>query len=217
MVGMADNGTLILRLYPLEKNVLSGDDQKEKMVEMDQGDGIAEDSQKGRQFEVMQVGDGNQDESSEDILGQSEVLITYIDRKFAFVVLQASPQDFLQLIGVDDPKWDRGEVIKVYDEGYVQLRLIDGVSVNNLSQLFLLHTVTQESHMLPLNHLQCIDAGYCKYQHPTVGKEVIIWARKSPCWGHVGTAKNHNPILNTFQVAFSMMIMTLYAQELWLK
>ena len=121
MVGMADNGTLILRLYSLEKNVPSGDDQKEKMLEMDQGDGIAEDSQKGRQFEVMQVGDGNQDESSEDILEQSEVLITYIDRKFAFVVLQASPQDFLQLIGVDDPKWDRGEVIKVYDEGYVQL------------------------------------------------------------------------------------------------
>ena len=94
MVGMADNGTLILRLYPLEKNVLSGDDQKEKMVEMDQGDGIAEDSQKGRQFEVdegMQVGDSNQDESSEDILGQSEVSITYVDQKFAFVVLQASP------------------------------------------------------------------------------------------------------------------------------
>ena len=60
------------------------------MLEMDQGDGIAEDSQKGRQFEVdegTQVGDGNQDESSEDIPGQSEVLIIYVDRKFAFVVL----------------------------------------------------------------------------------------------------------------------------------
>ena len=190
------------------------------MLEMDQGDGIAEDSQKGMQFEVdegTQVGDGNQDESSEDIPGQSEVLIIYVDRKFAFVVLWASPQDFLQLIGVDDPKRDCGEVIKVYDEGYVQLWFIDGVSVNNLSQLFLLHTVTQESHMLPLNHLQCIDAGYCESQHPAVGKEVIIWARKSPWRGHVGTAKNHNPILNTFQVVFSMTIMTLYAQELWLK
>ena len=132
-------------------------------------------------------------------------------------MLQASPRDFLQLIGVDDPKWDRGEVIKVYDEGYVQLQLIDGVSVNNLSQLFLLHTVTQESHTLPLNHLQCIDAGYCKFQHPTVGKEVIVWARKSPWQGHVGTAKNHNPNLNTFQAVFSTTIMTLYAQELWLE
>ena len=204
----------------MEKNVPSGDNQKEKMLEMDQGDGIAEDSQKGRWFEVdegMQAGDGNQDESFEDIPGQSEVLITYVDRKFAFVVLQASPRDFLQLIGVDDPKQDCGEVIKVYNEGYVQLWLIDGVSVNNLSQLFLLHTVTQESHTLPLNHLQRINSGYCESQHPAVGKEVIIWAGKSPWWGHVGTAKNHNPILNTFQVVFSTMIVTLYAQELWLE
>ena len=63
--------------------------------------------------EGMQAGDGNQDESFEDIPGQSEVLITYVDQKFAFVVLQASPRDFLQLIGVDDPKQDCGEVIKV--------------------------------------------------------------------------------------------------------
>ena len=34
MVGTANDGTLILRLYPLEKNVPSGDDQKEKMLEI---------------------------------------------------------------------------------------------------------------------------------------------------------------------------------------
>ena len=38
MIGMADDGTLILMLYPLE-SLLSGDDQKEKV---DEGDANAE-------------------------------------------------------------------------------------------------------------------------------------------------------------------------------
>ena len=44
-------------------------------------------------------------------------------------MLRVSLQDFLQLVGVDDPKRDRGEVTKVYGDGFVQLQLIDGVSV----------------------------------------------------------------------------------------
>ena len=45
------------------------------------------------------------------------------------MVLWVSLRDFLQLIAVEDPKQDCGEVTKVYDNGFVQLQLINGVSV----------------------------------------------------------------------------------------
>ena len=70
--------------------------------------------------------------------------------------------------------------------------------------------------MLPLNCLQRIDCGYSQVQHPVVGKEVTILVR-SPWRGHVGMAKAHNPILNTFQVIFPTVVMIFHAQELWLE
>ena len=119
MIGMADDGTLILMLYPLE-SAPSGDDQKEKA---DEGNANAEDKV---DEESTRAGDGNQDG---EVPEQSEPTIIYIDQELAFVVLRVSLRDFLQLIAVDDPKQDRGEVTKVYDDGFVQLQLIDGVSV----------------------------------------------------------------------------------------
>lgn len=41
----------------------------------------------------------------------------------------AAIQDYYQLIDVDDPKRDRGMVTEVYDNAFVQLRLIDGVGI----------------------------------------------------------------------------------------
>ena len=58
MIGMADDGTLILMLYPLESSP-SGDDQKEKVDE-----------------ESTRAGDGNQDR---EVLEQLEPTIIYID------------------------------------------------------------------------------------------------------------------------------------------
>ena len=134
MVGMVDDGTLILELYPLKENTPSGDDQKEKVSEIDgEEEANAEEGQKGKVDEEYekrtQAGDGNQDKSSEEVPEQSEPTIIYVDRELAAVVLRVSPRDFLQLVGVDDPKRDRGEVTKVYGDGFVQLQLIDGVSV----------------------------------------------------------------------------------------
>ena len=133
MVGMADDGTLILELYPLKENAPSGDDQKEKVSEIDEEDVNAEEGQKGKVDEEYekrtQAGNGNQDKSSEEVPEQSEPMIIYVDRELAAVVLRVSLQDFLQLVGVDDPKRDRGEVTKVYGDGFVQLQLIDCVSV----------------------------------------------------------------------------------------
>jgi hypothetical protein len=130
MLGTADDCTLILKLYPLKENAPSGCDQEEKAKEIDQGDATPVDSQKEKVDEVdevtTQADDGNQDG---EVSEQSEPSIIYVDRELAFVVFRASPRDFFQLIGVDDPKRDRGEVIEVYGDGFVQLRLIDGVSV----------------------------------------------------------------------------------------
>lgn len=38
-------------------------------------------------------------------------------------------RDYFQLIGVNDPKRDRGVVTEVYENASVQLKLIDGVSI----------------------------------------------------------------------------------------
>ena len=119
MIGMADDGTLILMLYPLESSP-SGDDQKEKV---DEGDANAEEKV---DEESTRAGNGNQDG---EVLEQLEPMIIYIDWELAVVVFWVSLQDFLQLIAVEDPKQDRGEVTKVYDNGFVQLQLINRVSV----------------------------------------------------------------------------------------
>ena len=55
--------------------------------------------------------------------------ILYVYHKLAIVVLWASILDYLQLVGVDDPKWDQGEVTEVYDDGSTQLWLSDGVGI----------------------------------------------------------------------------------------
>ena len=119
MIGMADDGTLILMLYPLE-SVPSGDDQKEKV---DEGNANSEEKV---DKQSMRAGDSNQDG---EVLEQSEPTIVYIDQELAVVVLRVSLQDFLQLIAVEDPKQDHGEVTKVHDDGFVQLQLINRVSV----------------------------------------------------------------------------------------
>ena len=65
MIGVADDGTLILELYPLN-DFLSEDDQADSECPQPQ--------------------------------------IIYVTRELATVVLRASIWDYLQLIGVDDPK-----------------------------------------------------------------------------------------------------------------
>ena len=90
MIGEADDGTIILELYP--SNDLPSED--------------------------------NQVESEHP---QPQIL--YIDHKLTIVVLQASIWDYLQLVGVDDPKWDWGEVTEVCDDGSTQLWLSDGVGI----------------------------------------------------------------------------------------
>ena len=90
MIGVADDGTLILELYPLN-------------------DFLSE---------------GNQADSE-----CPQPQIVYVTRELATVVLRASIRDYLQLIGVEDPKQDRGEVTEVYDDGSIQLRLSDRVGI----------------------------------------------------------------------------------------
>ena len=90
MIGVADDGTLILELYPLN-DFLSEDDQADSECPQPQ--------------------------------------IIYVTRELATVVLRASIRDYLQLIGVEDPKRDRGEVTEVYDDGSIQLRLSDRVGI----------------------------------------------------------------------------------------
>ena len=96
MVGMVDDGTLILELYPLKENTPSGDDQKEKVSEIDgEEEANAEEGQKGKVDEEYeertQAGDGDQDKSSEEVPEQSEPTIIYVDRELAAVVLRVSP------------------------------------------------------------------------------------------------------------------------------
>ena len=84
MVGMADDGTLILELYPLKENMPSGNDQKEKVSEIDgEEEANAEEGQKGKVDEEyeerMQVGDGDQDKLSEEVPEQLEPMIIYVD------------------------------------------------------------------------------------------------------------------------------------------
>ena len=90
MIGVADDCTLILELYPLN-DLLS---------------------------------EHNQMDSEHP---QPEII--YVDHELATVALQVSIHDYFQLIGVDDPKRDRGEVIEVYDDGSVQLWLSDKVGI----------------------------------------------------------------------------------------
>ena len=71
-IGMADDGTLILVLYPLE-SVPSGDNQKKKVDE-----------------ESLWAGDGNHDG---EVPEQLEPTIIYIDQELAFVVLWVSLWD----------------------------------------------------------------------------------------------------------------------------
>ena len=84
MVGMVDDGTLIMELYPLKENAPSGDDQKEKMSEIDEEEDVnTEEGQKGKVDEEYekrtQAGNGNQDKSSEEVPEQSEPTIIYVD------------------------------------------------------------------------------------------------------------------------------------------
>ena len=81
----------------------------------------------------------------------------------------------------------------------------------------LLLSINQTVTRLPLNHLQPINPGFSGFQHPDVGKELTVWAKKSYWRGRVGTALNNNLILNTFQVAFPATTVTFHAQELWLR
>ena len=55
--------------------------------------------------------------------------IIYVDHELTAVVLRALVRDYFQLIGVNDPKWDQGEVTKVYDDGSAELRLSDRVGI----------------------------------------------------------------------------------------
>ena len=115
MVGMVDNGTFILELYPLEEIAPSGDNQKAKVLEIDEGDVIAEEDQKEKiddgdrnteasqipeivegnviaeeakvDEETVQTGNGNQDESFGEVPEQSEPMIIYLGQELASVTL----------------------------------------------------------------------------------------------------------------------------------
>ena len=119
MVGMADDGTLILELYPLAEIIPSEDDQKEKVSEIDDGDVITKEGQKEEiddgdvntrasqipevvggnvvaeedkmDEETAQTSDGNQDESFGEVPEQLEPMIIYLDQELTSVALQVSP------------------------------------------------------------------------------------------------------------------------------
>ena len=55
--------------------------------------------------------------------------IIYVDHELTAVALRALVHNYFQLIGVDDPKRDWGEVTKVYDDGSAKLRLSDRVGI----------------------------------------------------------------------------------------
>ena len=55
--------------------------------------------------------------------------IIYVDHELAAVALRASVCNYFQLIGVNDPKRDWGEVTKVYDDGSAELQLSDSVGI----------------------------------------------------------------------------------------
>lgn len=129
---MADDGRLFLELYPLKENAPFGNLQQEKATKLDQDDVMADDNQKGKESEMdddkTEAGEVNQDDSSAEVLGQSEPQMIYVDREIAVVILRASLRDLLQITGVNNSKLDRGEVVEIYDDGSVQLKLLDKVS-----------------------------------------------------------------------------------------
>lgn len=114
IVGIMDDGVLILELYSLNEDIPPGDDQTEQVSEVDEAtenlDGLL----------------------SVEVNDRSQPQIIHVDRGCADVVLRASIRDYLQLIGVNDFKQDRGEVTDVYEDGFAQLQLSDGVSIHIL-------------------------------------------------------------------------------------
>lgn len=115
MVGMVHDGTLILELYPLAVIIPSGDGQKEKVSEINEGDVIAEEGQKEEiddsnvntrasqipeivggnviaeedkvDEETVETGNSNQDKSFGEVPEQLEPMIIYLDQELTSVAL----------------------------------------------------------------------------------------------------------------------------------
>lgn len=77
--------------------------------------------------------------------------------------------------------------------------------------------INQTYVVLPPNRLKSINPGFLEFQHPAIGKQVLVMAKKNASRGLVGTALSHNVVFNTFQVAFPTYVATFNAQELWLE
>lgn len=120
IVGMLDDGRVALQLYPLppKQDAPSGDEQKEQALEAGEVRGDLPDTPS----------------AEESDRAQAEIID--VDRDTINVILRASTRDYLQVIGVDDYKLDRGEVTEVYNDGSAELRLSDGVSIQTKLQSY---------------------------------------------------------------------------------
>ena len=85
--------------------------------------------QKEKASEVGDAGLNLQGTSSAEDSDRSQVQIIHVNCDLIVVILQVSICDYLQLIGVNDYKQDRGEVTDIYNNGSAQLWLFDGVSI----------------------------------------------------------------------------------------
>ena len=136
------------------------------------------------------------------------------------VVLRVFQRDFFQISPPDEATGrmhDRGEVRRVLDNGCVEMKLSNGVSVAPLFIIFrfVSHSNSQALFELPLNELQLINPGYLGPQHPAVGKLVRVLANNGPWRGMCGTARSHNPIWNMFQVSLSAGDIQFPTTDLW--
>ena len=136
------------------------------------------------------------------------------------VVLRVFQRDFFQISPPDEATGrmhDRGEVRRVLDNGCVEMKLSNGVSVAPLFIIFrfVSHSNSQALFELPLNELRLINPGYLGQQHPAVGKLVRVLANNGPWRGMCGTARSHNPIWNTFQVSLSAGDIQFPTTDLW--
>ena len=106
-----------------------------------------------------------------------------VDNKVTFnplmimVVLRVFQCDFFQISPPDEVTGhmhDCGEVRRVLDNGCVEMKLSNGVSVAPLFMIFrfVSHSNSRALFKLPLNKLRLINSGYLRQQHPAVGKRV---------------------------------------------
>ena len=136
------------------------------------------------------------------------------------VVLRVFQHDFFQILLPDEVTGhmhDHGEVRRVLDNGCVEMKLSNGISVAPLFIIFrfVSHSNSQALFKLPLNELRLINPGYLRQQHPAVSKLVQVLANNGPWRGMCGMVCSHNPIWNMFQVSLSAGDIQFPMTDLW--